>query len=97
MMLIDPSASIIPPAIIGRGCRIGRGVVITGPVVIGPDCTMEDDASVADAVIWDNVSIGSKARLSRCIIGTGVGIAPDSGISDCAVTPSNTKSMFIPS
>jgi mannose-1-phosphate guanylyltransferase len=94
---IDPSAVVIPPAIIGRGCRIGPGVVITGPTVIGPDCSLEEGASVADAVIWDRVKIGSKARLSRCIISSGVEITPDGDIAECAITLSKTKSIFIPS
>ncbi|HEY98468.1 MAG TPA: NDP-sugar synthase [Dehalococcoidia bacterium] len=92
---IDPSSVIIPPAIIGRGCRIGSGAVITGPAVIGPDSSLEEGASVTNAVIWDKVRIGSKARLSRCIISSGVDIAPDGDIAGCAVTPSKTKSIFI--
>ena len=92
---VDPSASITPPAIIGRGCRIGPGVTITGPVVIGSRCVLEEGASVDNAVIWDKVKIGVKAKLSRCIVSSGTEIAPDSDITDCVVTPSKTKSMFI--
>ncbi len=94
---IAPSASIAPPAVIGTGCRIAPGVVITGPVVIGPGCVLEEGVSVKNAVIWDRVKIGAKAKLNRCIIGSGAKIAPGSDITDCAVTPSRTKPMFIPS
>jgi mannose-1-phosphate guanylyltransferase len=94
---INPSAIITPPAIIGRGCRIGPGVTITGPVVIGPHCVLETGASVDNAVIWDRVKIGAKAGLSRCIVSSGTEIVPDSDIADCAVTPSRTRPVFIPS
>jgi mannose-1-phosphate guanylyltransferase len=94
---IDPSAAITPPAIIGRGCRIGPRVAVTGPAVIGPDCVLEEGARVDNAVIWDKVTIGAKARLSRCIVSSGAQIAPGSDIADCALTPSKIKSMFIPS
>ncbi len=94
---IDPSASIVPPAIIGRGCRIGPGVTVKGPVVIGPDCVLEEGAGVDGTILWNEVKIGAKASLNRCIVSSGTEIAAGSDIRDCTVTPSRTKPMFIPS
>lgn len=94
---IDPSASIIPPAVIGEGCRIGPGTVITGPAVIGPRCVLGEGISLDRSVIWDGVRIGARSRLSRCIVSSCTEIAPGSAVTDCAVTPGKTKEMFITS
>ena len=93
-VVINPSATITPPVVVGKGCRIGPQVTITGPAVIGPHCILEEGVSIENAVIWDGVKIGAKARLNRCVISSGTEIAPDSDIVDCAVTPSKTKLMF---
>jgi mannose-1-phosphate guanylyltransferase len=91
----DPSARITPPTIIGKGCRIAPGVSITGPVVIGPGCVLGKGVSIENTVIWDNVKIGARTRLNRCIISSRTEIAEESNITDCVVTPSKIKSMFL--
>lgn len=90
---IHPSARITAPAIIDSRCRIGRGVSIKGPVVIGPDCSLEEGARIENAVLWDHVSIGANARLSQCIIGSHTSIEPGSRVRDCAVVPSRTAPL----
>ncbi len=85
---IHPSAVMTAPVMIGDGGRIGQGVAIRGPVVIGRDCRLEDGASVENAVLWDNVYIGAGARLSRCIISSNTRIGDHQDVIDSLVTPS---------
>jgi mannose-1-phosphate guanylyltransferase len=87
---IHPSARIVAPVMIGRACRIGQGVYIGGPAVIGADCILEEGASVENAVLWDNVHVGAGARLSQCIVSHNTSIEPNKQIINCVVTPSQT-------
>jgi len=90
---IHPSARIAAPVIMGRGCRISEGAHIKGPAVLGPDCHIEEGASVENAVLWNNVRIGARARLSKCIIGSNTSIEPNRRVLGCAVTPSQTTPL----
>jgi len=87
---IHPTAVITAPAIIDRGCRIGKDVRLKGPVVLGQNCLLEEGASIENAVLWDNVHIGSNARVNRCIISSNTVIGNQQDVTNYAVTPSRT-------
>ena len=79
---------------IDGGSRIGQGVRIKGPVVIGRDCHLEDGASIENAVLWDNVTIGAGARLNQCIVSNNVTIGSNREVVNCVVTPSQTVPLL---
>jgi mannose-1-phosphate guanylyltransferase len=87
---VHPSVTITPPVIIGDGCRVGQGVRLTGPVVMGQDCRLDEGAIVENAVLWDNITVGSNARLANCIISSRAVIASHREIHNSIVTSSNT-------
>jgi len=87
---IHPSASIMPPAIIGDGCRIGAGVKIKGPAIIGPDCRLEDGAVVENVVLWDNIIVGVKTSLAHCIVVSRAVIDGHQEVADSIITPAQT-------
>jgi NDP-sugar pyrophosphorylase family protein len=57
----------------GSALHLGRGSVI------------HPSASVADSVIWDNVSVGAGASLDRCIVADDVTIPAGASFSNCAI------------
>jgi NDP-sugar pyrophosphorylase family protein len=57
----------------GSALQLGRGSVI------------HSAASVADSVIWDNVSVGAGASLDRCIVADDVTIPAGASFSNCAI------------
>ncbi len=91
---IDPVASITPPVIIGGGSRIEPGASVTGPAVIGHNCRVGKGAVVENVVLWDNVSIGAGAKLSRCIISEGVAVESNREIMSGIVTPTGTSELL---
>ena len=93
---IDASAVITAPVVIDSGCRIGRGVRITGPSAIGRDCRLEDGVTLENAVIWDRVNIGANASVNVCIISNDVVIGNNRNIVDSVVTPTRTVPLIIP-
>jgi mannose-1-phosphate guanylyltransferase/phosphomannomutase len=84
---VHPSATIIPPVIIGDGCRIGPKVKIKGPVVMGRDCCLGEGAVVENAVLWDNITIGTKAKLAHCIVSSRAIIDDKCEVVDYVLTP----------
>ena len=92
---IHSTAKIIEPALIDRGCTIGPGVYIKGPVIIGKECIIRDGAILEKAILWDNVSIGQNSQLNNCIIGSNTVIADNSKITNSVITPSSTVPLSV--
>jgi len=90
---IDPSAQITAPVVIDRNCRIGKNALIKGPVTIGRSYVIQDGASLENAVLWDNVSIGTNARLSNCVLSSHTVIADNQEITGVVMTPSQTAPL----
>ncbi len=82
---VHPEARISAPAIIGSNVKISKGVVLKGPVVIGPDCHLGEDTVVEKAVLWKGVSIGTGAVLKQCIIGSYTTIGNNAEVINCAM------------
>jgi len=94
--VINPTARIKAPVMIGSGCRIGKDANIQGPVVIGADCVLGDGVSVENSVLWDNVSIGSHAELKQSVISSNTSIGSGEQVINCVVTPSQRAILFQP-
>jgi NDP-sugar pyrophosphorylase family protein len=87
---IDPTAEITAPCIIDNDCRIGRGVRIKGPAVIGRGSVLEDDSVIEETIIWRNVRIGSGSRLSRCIAADDTEIGENITKENEVITPAGS-------
>ena len=57
----------------GAGLQVGRGSVI------------DPSARVLDSVLWDDVSVGAGAGLSRCLVADGVTIPSGASFHNCAI------------
>ncbi len=90
---INAAAALTPPVLIGEGCRIAPGAAVSGPVVMGGKCRLAEDAVVSAAVLWDDVNIGAGARLSNCIVGRGVDVAPGSQLENIVITATQSKDI----
>lgn len=88
-VIIHPSAQIMAPVLIARGCEIGQRVQIRGPVVIGPDSYIADDAIIEEAVLWEKVRIGAGAVLKQAIVGSHTVIAASDQVINRVVTTAN--------
>jgi mannose-1-phosphate guanylyltransferase/phosphomannomutase len=92
-VVIHPSAVVTAPVVIDGNCRVGKNVRLKGPVTIGRKCVIEDGARLENAILWDSVSIGSNARLDRCIISSHTVIGDNQNIADSVMTPSQTAPL----
>lgn len=66
--VIDHRATIIGPVQLGDRVRIGPEVVIEGPACIGNDSIIDAGAIVRRSVLWENVYVGTDARLDDCTV-----------------------------
>ena len=58
-------------------------------VTKGKDCVVAKDADVTDAILWDNVTVESKATLKRVILADDVRIGAGDVITDAVVVPAS--------
>jgi mannose-1-phosphate guanylyltransferase/phosphomannomutase len=72
--IIDPSATLESPALIGHQCRIGPRVTLAGGTIIGDHVTVGADADLKRPIIWNGCIIGEEAHLRGCVIARGVRI-----------------------
>lgn len=86
---LDPAAQLQGPIIIGRSCTIEAQAHLIGPTVIGDNCHIGSRAMVEGSVLWQKVSIGEGAVVSRAIIAGGSRIGSKAVISEDAVLSDN--------
>ncbi|MBV8148864.1 MAG: NDP-sugar synthase [Candidatus Eremiobacteraeota bacterium] len=88
---IDPSAELGEgvrthgPLWVGARTRIGDGVTIAGPSVVGNDAIVEPNARLERTIVWDGATIGAGASLRDTIVGTNYRVASDATLTDAVV------------
>ncbi|MCX7968087.1 MAG: NDP-sugar synthase [Armatimonadetes bacterium] len=66
---IAPTAKIEPPVLLGDGCVIEDGATVGPLAVLGNRVIVKENASVREAVLWDECVIGKGANVERCVLG----------------------------
>jgi len=72
---VDPEATVeagsrlTGPAFIGPGSVVKSRAVVEPYAVVGPNCRIEEGATVSDSVLWANVRVGEEARVEGSLIG----------------------------
>jgi mannose-1-phosphate guanylyltransferase/phosphomannomutase len=87
---VDPTAHVGPTVHIGKRARVGAGASLTGRTVIGPDCRIGRDATLADCILEDGVIVGDGATLAGVILDNGVRVEPETVIKVPAVLASGS-------
>jgi len=68
-VVVDQTARLMPPVVIGDGCTIGPQVEIGPGAVLGRDVRVGRGASVKRSVIWDGALIDEAAELRGTVVG----------------------------
>jgi mannose-1-phosphate guanylyltransferase len=72
-----PDAEVGGHVLIGRSSRVGAGVKIQGPSVIGDNCAIRERALIERSVLWSGVRIGAGAVVRDSIVGSDCWIGDD--------------------
>lgn len=87
---IAPDASIHPPVYLGRDVKIGTGVIVHGPTVIGDNTVVERRAHLDRSIIWRNTYVGSRSEIRGSLLGEECNIKANAVIFENAVVGDET-------
>ena len=62
------------PAYVAAGAEIRAGARLGRYTVVGPRCSIDANAALEGAILWEDVCVERDARLHGCVIGAGVRI-----------------------
>ena len=68
---VHPSARLESCVVVGGDAVIGRGVFLSGYVVVGTDCWVRPNATIKRSILLPGASVGDGAYLEDCIVGHG--------------------------
>jgi NDP-sugar pyrophosphorylase family protein len=73
------------PAWIGARARVGDGVTIVGPSVIGDDVVVEPNARIERSILWEGATAGAGSILCNTIVGKNYRVAPGLALDGAVV------------
>jgi len=85
-----PDAELSANVMLGRNARIGSGVKIDGPTVLGDNCSVRENAVIERSVLWSDVKVGAGAVIRDSIIGSDCWIG-DEAVVDGAVMANGAR------
>lgn len=78
--VVDPSARLLGPVLVGPRVSVQAGATLVGPVSIGPGTSVGRDAVVSRSVVWSGCGVGEGAFVDRCMLADGATIEPRSSV-----------------
>ncbi len=79
---IHPTAELTGHVVIGSGAKLGSGVRVRGPSVIGPLSVIDERSFIDASILWEEVRIGQRATVTRSILGAYAGIGDGAVVED---------------
>ena len=83
--VIDSTAILKPPLLIGNDCRIGPNTLLDSGTVIGDNVTIGIGADLKRAIIGHGTIIGDETMLAGCVISRGCRVERRTQIAEGAV------------
>jgi mannose-1-phosphate guanylyltransferase len=88
---IHPTARIEGPVVMDECCIIGPNVQIKGPVVLGTGCVVEEESLIDQTILWHQVHVGARSRLSRSVVATKCSIGDDCNLGEGCILGESVK------
>jgi len=67
-VVIDPGATIVPPIMIGPGCRVERDATVGPEAILGDDVRVERGALVRRSIALSGTKVGLATRLEDAVV-----------------------------
>lgn len=82
---VHPAARVTAPALLGEGALLDAGAMIEGPAVVGARCDLQEGAKVSSSVLWDDVTVGTAARVLDSVVASGAVIGAGATVEGAVV------------
>ncbi len=75
------SVSVSGTVVIGKGCTIGHGAVLSNSV-IGDNCVIGPGARLTNSIVWNDVVIGNSVELASDVVGSKCSVGERAVLAD---------------
>lgn len=65
---VPESTMLLAPYVIGPNTKIGAGCTLGPGVVIGAGCYIGEGTHISKSVVYDQVTLGARSRLTQCVV-----------------------------
>ena len=95
--VLEPSAIIKGPAIIGKDCEIRQGAYLRGNVLVGDHCVIGHNTEVKNSIIMNHTEAGHFNYIGDSIIGSYVNLGAGSRLANLEFrTPKEKREVTFP-
>lgn len=91
-VVIHPLATVLPPAVIGKGTELRPGAFLRGNVITGEHCVIGNSSELKNCVLLDRVQVPHYNYVGDSILGNGTHMGAG---SICSNLKSNGKTVVI--
>ena len=95
--VLEPSAIIKGPALIGKGCEIRQGAYLRGNVVVGDHCVIGHNTEIKNSILMNHCEAGHFNYIGDSIIGSYVNLGAGSRLANLEFrSPADKRDMLFP-
>jgi acetyltransferase-like isoleucine patch superfamily enzyme len=95
--VLEPSAIIKGPAIIGKDCEIRQGAYLRGTVLVGDHCIIGHNTEVKHSIIMNHTEAGHFNYIGDSIIGSYVNLGAGSRLANLELrSPADKRDALFP-
>ncbi|MDH5764295.1 MAG: hypothetical protein OEZ51_15110 [Nitrospinota bacterium] len=95
--VLEPSALIKGPALIGKGCEIRQGAYLRGNVVVGDHCVIGHNTEIKNSILMNHTEVGHFNYIGDSIIGSYVNLGAGSRLANLEFrSPEDKRDMLFP-
>jgi NDP-sugar pyrophosphorylase family protein len=95
--VLEPSAIIKGPALIGKGCEVRQGAYLRGNVVVGDHCVIGHNTEIKNSILMNHSEAGHFNYIGDSIIGSYVNLGAGSRLANLEFrSPADKRDILFP-
>jgi NDP-sugar pyrophosphorylase family protein len=95
--VLEPSAIIKGPAIIGKNCEIRQGAYLRGNVVVGDHCVIGHNTEIKNSILMNHTEAGHFNYIGDSILGSYVNLGAGSRLANLEFrSPADKRDVLFP-
>jgi NDP-sugar pyrophosphorylase family protein len=95
--VLEPSAIIKGPAIIGKDCEIRQGAYLRGNVVVGDHCVIGHNTEIKNSILMNHTEAGHFNYIGDSILGSYVNLGAGSRLANLEFrSPADKRDVLFP-